>query len=69
MKKIDYSRLTEEQLEEKIKELKYQMIKSQTMMGQVKIKKGEKEQNKGSDILKRLRKEIARIKTELRKRQ
>lgn len=64
MKKVDYSKLTEEKLERRLKELKFEMIKSQTMMGKAVTKKGGKKGGKGSDILKRLRKEVARIKTE-----
>ena len=67
--KRDYSRYKEEQLQEKVKELKMDMIKAGTLMGQSKVGKRKKEGSGiGSDLQKRLRKEMARLLTELNKR-
>ncbi len=62
--KVDYSKFKDEKLEDRLKTLKLEMMKANTMMGMAVKKKGGKKGGIGSDILKRLRKEVARIKTE-----
>lgn len=65
----EYREMTDEQLKEKIKEWDLELVKSYGAMGMAKVKT-EKEGTKksGSDISKRIKKEIARIKTILRER-
>ena len=58
-KKTDYSKFTEEQLNEKIEDLEFQIMRSYAMMGEATNVKTNR---------KRLKKEIARIKTELNSR-
>lgn len=59
MQKIDYTKLSERELEEKLKELKYNMAISYGNFEVIKVKK---------DHRKNIRREIARIKTELNNR-
>lgn len=62
--KINYRKMSDEDIEKRLKELKIDMIKAGTTMGQSKVKKRKKEgSGLGSDIMKRLRKECARILT------
>lgn len=66
--KLNYRKFDNEQLEKKIKELKYQIVLGQAGFGRVKVKDITEKGAHGSDVLKRLRKEIAKIKTVLSER-
>lgn len=63
MKAKEYRKLTKKELNDKIKELEFQMMKAQAKFGQAKLEKKKGKSVQGSDILRRLRRERARIKT------
>ncbi len=68
--KVNYRKHSDKELKSKLKEMEIELLKSQGMMGKAKVKKKEKAlTSKGSDISKRLRREKARILTEMRRRE
>lgn len=66
--KLDYKKFTNKQLEEELKDLKYQLILAKSGFGKSKVKNITEKGMHGSDIQKRIRKGIARILTELTRR-
>ncbi len=67
--KIDYKKVTEEEIERKIKELKYQLMIAKVGGSKTAELEGKIDRGKlGSDIQKRIRREIAKLNTELTRR-
>ena len=66
--KRDYRKFTNEDLEKKLKEFEYQIVVAHVGAGKAKIDGMVERGSSGSDILKRLRKEKARILTILNER-
>ena len=67
--KIDYRKFTNEELEEVLVDLKYQLVIAKTKGERSAKVKGKLDRGKyGSDIQKRIRKEVARILTEVSRR-
>lgn len=64
-----YREMSDEKLEKELKNLKLEMMKAQTGMGTAKVGKDKEKGSSGSDIMKRLRREVARARTVLRERQ
>lgn len=64
MKVSKYRELNKEKLEQKLKELNLELIKSKGMLGVAKFERAKGKKAKGgSDLTKRIRREIARVKT------
>ena len=61
--------MTDEGLIKELKNLKLEIMKAHTGFGTAKVGKDKEKGTSGSDMLKRLRKEVARAKTVLRERQ
>ena len=67
MKKAErYRRMNKEQLETELKNSNLEMMKAKTKMGHASIGKDKERGSYGSDIIKRIRRERARIFTILR---
>jgi len=66
--KIDYRKFSTEELERKLKEFKFQIVVGHVGGGKAKIDGMVERGSSGNDILKRLRKEQARILTILNER-
>lgn len=73
MKKVEknrnYRRMNKEQLENELKNLSLEMMKAKTKMGHATIGKDKEKGSSGSDIIKRIRREKARILTILREKE
>ncbi len=70
MKKAErYRRMNKEQLEKELKNLRLEMMKAKTKMGHAVLGKDKERGSSGSDIIKRIRREKARILTILREKE
>ncbi len=70
MKKAErFRKMTDEQIEKEIKNLKLELMKAHTGFGSARVGKDKEKGTSGSDIMKRIRKEVARGRTILRERQ
>ena len=61
--------MTDEQLKKELQNLKMEKMRAHTGFGTAKVGKDKEKGNQGSDMLKRLRREVARMRTVLRERQ
>lgn len=55
--------MDDEQLEKALKNLKFEMMRAQTGFGTASVGKDKEKGSSGSDIMKRIRREVARLKT------